>query len=200
MNNHPSFGRGPADDDSEDEAFIRAVAARQAAALGRPVPVDNDPATVRRGLASDRDVMMMAVAVLHRSGCGATVPDVLDAVLAGQPPTAAFDLPPGVAGVILERTPDRHAPDVFDALDAELQRFAARALANPHIAANLRSYPPTASTPPRVPGSRPASPTDYPCAAPSSTAYRSPTATLCRPPTSPPGSPSTPSSTGCATI
>lgn len=118
-------------DDCEDEAFIRAVAARQAVRLGRPVPVDNDPATVRRGLVADRDSMMIAVAVLDRSRTGAVLPDAIDAALAGQPPAAAYHLPPGVAGMILERTPDRHAPEVFDALDAELERFAAKVAAQP---------------------------------------------------------------------
>lgn len=130
MTGQPSRDNGRPDD-AADEALVRRVAAAQEARLGRPVPTDLDPVTVRRGLVGDRDAMMIAVATLHRAGAGAAVPDALDAALAGKPPAAAFDVPPGVATAIVARTPVRHAPAVFAALDAELERFAARVAEKP---------------------------------------------------------------------
>lgn len=110
------------DHHDDDEALVARVAARQAAHLGWPVPTDLDPHRTRRELGNDRRTMAVAVWALRRDG--AHTPDVIDAALDGQPPSAAFNLPPGVAGVIFGRVPDHHKGAVFDALDAELTRFA----------------------------------------------------------------------------
>lgn len=130
MNNHPSRGDRPDDDDPTEAAALAAVNRLRAAWNLEPI-VERDPDEVRHELSGDRDAMAVAVAVLHRPGCGGTVPDALDAALAGKPPAAAFDLPPGVACAIAHRTPAAHAAAVVDALDAELERFAGRYAADP---------------------------------------------------------------------
>ena len=126
----------PSGHDPEGDAAVARVNAIRAA-RGLPPIVERHPDMVRRELAADRAAVMIAVAVLRREGCGAAVPDAIDAALDGAPTAAAFDLPPGVAGAILERVPARHAASVFEALDAELSRFAARVVAAPHRAREL---------------------------------------------------------------
>ena len=118
MTDHPNIGGQPDD----DEALVQRVAARQSAHLGRPIPTDQDPAVVRHELGHDRRAMTVA---LGRCAATANAPDAVDSALDGQPPAAAYDLPPGVAGAILERVPDQHKGAVFAALDTELARFAA---------------------------------------------------------------------------
>ena len=118
-NNHPS--RRPADDAAAD-ALVRRVAARQAEALGRSVPVDRDPDEVRLELVDQRDAAMIALATL-RPDRGAAVPDAIDAATAGHPPAVFACLPVAVAVAIRDRLPDRHRQPVTDALDAALDRF-----------------------------------------------------------------------------
>lgn len=126
--NHPSGHPGP--DPRGDAAVSRVNAIR--AARGLPPIVERDPAEVRREAIADRDAMMVAVAALNRPGCGATVPDAIDAALDGKPPAMAFDVPPAAAYAIVKRVPARHAPGVFAALDDELGRFAERVADAPH--------------------------------------------------------------------
>ncbi len=130
MMSHPS-GRDPIG----DAAVARVNAIRAARGL-LPI-VERNPRQVRAGLIADRDAAMIAVAVLHRAGCGAAVPDAIDAVLDGKPTVVALDLPSSVARVILDRVPSRHGRSVFDALDPELARFAARVAAQPNQAREL---------------------------------------------------------------
>lgn len=125
MTGHPSH-----DDDPDGDAAVARVNAIRAARGLAPI-VERDPREVRADLVADRDAMMVAVAVLHRPGCGATVPDAIDHALKGKPSAAAFDLPPGVARVILQRVGKRHQGAVLVAFDAELTRFAARVAAAP---------------------------------------------------------------------
>jgi hypothetical protein len=120
--NHPS---GHAADDPQGDAAVARVNALRAA-RGLPPIVERNPDDDRAELIADRDLMMIAVAVLHRPGCGATVPDALDATLGDKPDAAAFDLPPGVARVILDRVDHRHRAAVIDVLDAELTGFTER--------------------------------------------------------------------------
>lgn len=52
-NHHPSSRRAADGADGDDMELVRRVAARQSARLGRPVPVDRDPADVRREVRGD---------------------------------------------------------------------------------------------------------------------------------------------------
>lgn len=119
MSDHPS--RGPADDPAE-EALVRRVAAAQAARLGYPVPIDQDPAAVRATLVAERDAAVMGLATL-RPDRGAAVPDALDAALGGLGPDVAAWAPAAVAVSLVERLPAQYRAAFVAAVNPELDRF-----------------------------------------------------------------------------
>lgn len=122
MNNHPSRGDRPEDDDpTEADALARVNRLRAARGL-EPI-VERDPVLVRRELIDDRDALMIAVAALRREGTGHTVPAAIDAATAGFGPEIFDMLPTAVAAAIWQRLPAEHEPAVVEALDDVLYAF-----------------------------------------------------------------------------
>ncbi|WP_024448087.1 hypothetical protein [Mycolicibacterium iranicum] len=113
---HPSE-----DDDDPTEAAALARVNRLRAARGLPPIVERSTWDVRRELIVDRDAMMVAVAVLNRSGCGATVPDAIDAALACS--GSVGTLPQRVASAIVDRIPNDDRSEAWHAVNALLEQF-----------------------------------------------------------------------------